>query len=116
MPKMNLELTISGLEPMKRIASLLAEHYESLAPELQEAIGELFAEERECWDLEYSRSIGMNPSEVWVIVDGEVTTGVTAIYPNHNEILIWQKGIRKFSSLDIVSKATAERICGVGVK
>lgn len=114
MTNMNINLKVSGLEPMKKIIGLLADNYQSLPRELQDALGELYAEERTCWDVDYFNSIGVCQSLVKVLVDGEETKRVLAIYPDEGEIMIIGKGIRKFTSLQVINSSTGEPICGVG--
>lgn len=114
MTKMTIELKVSGIEPMKKIVELLTDNYQSLPRELQDAIGELYAEERTCWDIDHFKHIGIEPGHVRVIVDGVETSKITAIYPDEAEMMIIGEGIRKFTSLQVINSSTGEPICGVG--
>lgn len=114
MNKMTIDLKVSGIEPMKKLVELLADNYARLPSAIQEAIGELYAEERTCWDIDHFKHIGIEPGHVRVIVDGVETSKITAIYPDEAEMMIIGEGIRKFTSLQVINSSTGEPICGVG--
>lgn len=114
MNKMTIDLKVSGIEPMKKLVELLADNYSRLPPAIQEAIGELYAEERKCWDADYFNAMGINSYDVKVIVDGTETSKIIAIYPYDAEIMVLGEGVRKFSSLQVLNASTGEPVCGVG--
>lgn len=113
MNKMNIDLKISGLEPMKKIISLLTDNYSTLPSPIQEAISELYADERTCWDIEYFHSIGLCAHQINVFADGEELKKVVAIYPDESEALIAGKGIRKVTELQVINATTGEPVCGI---
>lgn len=113
MTNLSLKLKVSGLEPLKKLVGLLADNYPRLPGAVQEALAELYAEERLSWDLDYFHKIGVKPYSIKVIADGVWVHKVLAIYPEDCEMLIMGSGIRKFTKLEVVNAETGETICGV---
>ena len=114
MTKMSITLKVSGLEPVKKIVGLLADNYQSLPRELQDALGELYSEERTCWDADYFNSIGVSQFLIKVLADGEEVKRVLAIYPDEAEVMILGEGVRKFTNLQVINSSTGEPICSAG--
>jgi hypothetical protein len=109
----SINLKVSGLEPMKKLVELLADNYSLLPASIQEAIKDLYAEERTCWDVEYFMRLGIDGASIKVIVDGLEMNRVIAIYPNEAELMQVGDGVRKFATLQVINAATGEPICGV---
>ena len=109
----SINLKVSGLEPMKKLVELLADNYSLLPASIQEAFGELYAEERTCWDVEYFMQLGIARANIKVIVDGLEMKRVIAIYPDEAELLLVGDGVRKFATLQVINAATGDPVCGV---
>lgn len=113
MNKMTIDLKVSGIEPMKKLVELLADNYARLPPAIQEAIGELYSDERLAWDRDYFTGIGVDAGNIKVIADGLEVSRVIAIYPDEFELLSFGSGIKEFKSLQVINVETGETICEV---
>lgn len=113
MSKATIDIKISGLEAMKKLVELLADNYARLPPAIQEAIGELYSDERLTWDREYFTGIGVDAGSIKVIADEVEVSRVIAIYPDDSELLVFDSGIKKFKSLQAINTETGETICEV---
>lgn len=116
MPKMNIELKLSGLEPLKKLIELLSIHYTELPTDVQNELTAMMAEERLVWDMDYLAHIGVPPHDVDVFADGERVERVAAVYPEELEMLVMGRGFVKFSSVTIIRKSTGVKICEAGDK
>lgn len=111
MSKATIDIKISGLEAMKKLVELLADNYARLPPAIQEAIGELYSDERLTWDRDYFTGIGLDAGSIKVIADGVEVSRVIAIYPDEFELLSFGSGIKEFKSLQVINTETGEIIC-----
>ncbi|AGN89487.1 hypothetical protein Eta_0041 [Serratia phage Eta] len=109
----SISLKVSGLEPMKKLVELLADNYSLLPASIQEAISELYAEERTCWDVDHFMRLGVDSANIKVIVDGLEMSKIIAIYPDESELMRIGDGVHKFATLQVINAATGEPICGV---
>lgn len=109
----SINLKVSGLEPMKKLIELLADNYNVLPASVQEAIKDLYAEDRTCWDVEHFMRLGIDSANIKVIVDGLEMSKIIAIYPDEAELIRIGDGALKFYTLQVINAATGEPVCGV---
>lgn len=108
-----VEVSVTGIEPIKRLLELLHDHFEALPVGVQQVLLELVCDGKNVWDLDYFLKMGIAGPDIEVYLDGEKTRGVTAILPDTCEAVIWGKGVTKHKDIQVRNAKTGEPVCGV---
>jgi hypothetical protein len=112
LPTVELKVSVTGLEPMKRLLALLHDNFESLPTPLQQMVLELASDDKNAWDVVYFEKMGLGCGDIEVTLDGEVRpSGVLAIWPDTCEAVIWGRGVTQHGHIQVKNRKTGEIVC-----
>lgn len=107
-----LKVSVTGIEPMKRLLSLLHDNFEALPLPVQQMVLELASDGKNVWDVDYFAKMGLGVADIEVVIDGEVRpSGVLAVWPDTCEAVIWGRGVTQHEHIQIRHRKTGETVC-----